>query len=194
MIVGGYGPWVAHANAAMSLGALDLAEFVKFMARAGLTGVVREWFYLPLLAAAVGLSLWAARRLPAGLRVAVLGVAALLTLTALPPYPYVLGAFRSPEDRLPFWMSAAALGLTLAAACAGRRIPARVAAAALVMLALVGVIPAVWQLMRLSEPLARLYGSPMQSGWGVVATVAGGLLLVAGALLDLKFQPQIETS
>jgi len=88
-------------HAAMSLGALDLAEFVKFMARAGLTGIVREWFYLPLLAAAVGLSLWR----PAGclrLESSALGVAALLTLTALPPYPYVLSAFRSPEDRLPF--------------------------------------------------------------------------------------------
>jgi hypothetical protein len=187
MILGACGPWAAHANAAMSLGALDLVEFVKFMSRAGLTYIVRELFYLPLLAAAVSLSLWSACQLETwGFRLASIGVAALLTLAALPPYPYVLGAYRSPEDRLSFWMSAAAFGLVLLAAGAARHIPRRVAALTLMALALGGAAPAVWQFIRLSGPLSALYGAPVQVGWGLIVTVVGSLLLAASGALGFK--------
>lgn len=187
MIIGAWGPWVAHANAAMSLGALDLAEFVKFMQRAALTGVMREWFCLPLVSAAVGLALWIRKVQFLNFYHRLAGVlgAAAWTLVVLPPYPDLLRAYRSPEDRIFFWMGVGALALTLLAGSAGAWLPRRVAAAAWIVLALGSVVPALWQLAQLSAPLAQLYGAPLQVGWGVIVTVAGSLSVAAGAAMML---------
>lgn len=185
MVVGAWGPWVAHRNAGMALGVPDLVEFVKFMQRAGLTAVVREWFYLPLLAAAVGTALWSARRLQASRwKWPVIGAAALLPLVALPPYPALLEAYRSPEDHLSFWLSMAAWGWIAAASRLGRRLPRRLAAAVLVVLGLGSSAATIWQFVQLSRPLAELYGAPLQIGWGLIVTAAGSGLLAAGALMQ----------
>ncbi len=185
MVAGSLGPWVAHANAGMSLGVVDLVEFTKFMARAGLTAVVREWFYLPLLAGLVGSALWSARQL-SGIKLAVAGGAALWALVVLPPYPYLLTAYRSPEDRLSLWMGIAALGAILMIAWLGQRIPQRLAMGALVLLAIGSLAPAVWQFAQLMPPLSLLYGAPVQMGWGLVVTLAGGGLVVLGGLAGLR--------
>lgn len=183
MIIGAWGPWVAHANAAMSLSALDLAEFVKFMQRAALTSVMREWFCLPLVSAAIGLALWARKIHFLNFHYRLVGLlgAAALTLMVLPPYPDLLRAYRLPEDRIFFWMGVGAFALTLLAGSAGAWLPRRAAAAAWLVLAVGSTTPALWQLAQLSAPLAQLYGAPLQMGWGVIVTVAGGLSVTAGA-------------
>jgi hypothetical protein len=182
MIVGAWGPWVAHANAGMALGVSDLVEFVKFMQRAGLTAIGREWFYLPLLAAALGLSLGARQRFAVSdFRFWVVsGAAILAALEPLPPYPFVFTAYQSPEDRTLFWMSVIALGLVVAALGAGNRLPRRTVARLITALAVCSVPPAVWQFVQLRGPLAELYGAPVQAGWGLIVTVAGSLLVIVG--------------
>jgi len=44
--------------AALTYNALDLAELCKFINRAGIAHITREWFLVPLVAAALALSLW----------------------------------------------------------------------------------------------------------------------------------------
>ena len=66
-IVGYFGPWVDHKTAALVLTGQDMGEFVKFLpeVRAGTAPMIREFFYLPPFAAALGLILlMASKRLP----------------------------------------------------------------------------------------------------------------------------------
>jgi hypothetical protein len=197
MIAGAWGPWVAHANAGMALNAIDLVEFVKFMTRAGLTYIVRELFYLPMLAGAVGIGIksqitntctCAAPRLAerkcrcSKYQIAIAVLAGLIALVPLPPYPNLLHAYRSPEDSLSLWLSLGALGLVVAAASTGHRLPRRAAAGVLLGLAC-STLPAAWQFVCLSSPLSALYGAPVQAGWGLVLTGLGSLSLAVGAIL-----------
>ena len=47
--IGYYGPWIAHATAALTLSGADMAEFVKFLpaVQDGTLAVARQLFYLP---------------------------------------------------------------------------------------------------------------------------------------------------
>lgn len=192
MLLGAWGPWLAHASAGLAYGVLDLAEFVKLMARAGLTAVVREWFFLPMLAAAIGLALWLpslGQALGTGSlrwKVAALGLAAPWPLVVLPPYPGLLQAYAAPEDRLSFGLGLASLGLVVASAGLGQRLPPRALAGALAGLALGSTLPAAWQFARLAGPLAELYGAPPQVGWGLLLTLLGASLLGLGGGLAAR--------
>ncbi len=191
MVIGAYGPWVAHANAGMALGVIDLAEFAKFMTRAGLTSIVREWFYLPLLAAAVGGTLWASQDSPHPFSSAfgkiVLSLAAGLALIALPPfYPDLVTAYWSPENRLLFLMSLTTLGLVVTAAALGHRLPDWMVWSVLIGLSAGSVALATWQFLCLSEPLAQLYGAPVQTGWGYTLTFLGSLSVITGSIMKIR--------
>ncbi|MBN1886543.1 MAG: hypothetical protein JW850_01080 [Thermoflexales bacterium] len=183
MIAGVWGPWVAHANAGMAFNAIDLVEFVKFMTRARLTFIVRELFYLPMLAGAVG-TVIKFQVSSFKFRVLLAVVASLLALVPLPPYPNLLHAYRSPEDGLSFWLSLGTLGLIAAAASLGGRLPRWVTAGVLLGLAC-SVLPAAWQFVCLAPPLSTLYGAPVQAGWGLALTGLGSLSLAMGAIRSM---------
>ncbi len=193
MIADAWGPWVAHANAGMALNVIDLVEFVKFMTRAKLTFIVRELFYLPMLAGAIGIVI-EFRISNSEFRIPLAVLAGLVALVPLPPYPNLLHAYRSPEDGPSFWLSLGTLGLVVAAASLGRRLPRRASAGAPlrngapflngVLLCLAcSALPAVWQFVRLSPALAVLYGAPVQAGWGLALTGLSSLSLAVGAMM-----------
>jgi hypothetical protein len=180
MIAGAWGPWVAHANAGMALNVIDLVEFTKFMTRAGLSYIVRELFYLPLLAGAVGIGI-KSQIANHKSRILLAAAAGLLALVPLPPYPNLLHAYRSPEDGLSFWLSLGTLGLVAVAASLGHRLPRRLSAGMLFCLAC-STLPAAWQFVRLGPPLSALYGAPVQAGWGLALTSLSSLSLAMGAM------------
>jgi hypothetical protein len=187
-VLGFYGPWVTTPRqaAALTYNALDLTEFCKFIVRAQLGQVTRELFLVPIVAAALALALWASR--PSQrfrvLRYALCAVAVVLSLVPLPPYPHVLTAYASAEDRGSFWLSLAGLLGVALIILFGRRITSRWRDAALVALALIGAALPVWELVARALPaVSRAYASPAVVGWGLVITVAGFFLVAAGALI-----------
>jgi len=188
-LVGYWGPWVDHKAAALVLSGLDMADFVKLLpgVRAGTERVVRELFYLPPLAAALCLallaltpSLWGHGGHPRWARAIVLAVAVLLAPVVLPPYPSVLRALWSPELR--WQLAASVLCLLLIGMGLCRRPSASLAAWLMVALALAGAILPPWQFFSIRDALDQVYGQPIRVGWGLWLTVAGFLLVAAGAI------------
>jgi len=184
-MAGWYAPWVTSARqlAALTYNALDLVEFAKFAMRAGTADITREWFLVPIAAAALALALWAN---PPGqfsrvLRNLLTLSAVLFALVPLPPYPFVLKAYSSAEDRFSFWLSVAgALGVAFIFLF-GARITGRWRGAAFVALALVGAAPAAGELFTRAMPaISTVYGSPAVAGWGLVVMLAGFALAAVG--------------
>ena len=84
-VVGYHGPWVDHTAAGLILTGVDMAEFVKFLPQVmgGTLIVLRQLFYLPILATVVSIALLVgAQRLnyPWLVRIALLGLAFLFSL------------------------------------------------------------------------------------------------------------------
>ncbi|MFQ6014416.1 MAG: hypothetical protein ACE5NP_03100 [Anaerolineae bacterium] len=186
-LVGYWGPWVDHKAASLVLIGLDLAEFVKFMpqVREGSERVVRELFYLPPLAAAIGLTLVAASRRSIAsrpwVRVFLIVVAAVLAFSILPPFPYHLPTMLSSEFR---WQTAlAVLGLLIVAAYPLLlRLSKRTQDRVLIGLSLLGALPAVAQFFSMKDALDQVYSRSVRVGWGVWITLLGfGIVLAANA-------------
>lgn len=187
-VLGWYAPWVTSTRrlAALTYNALDLTEFSKFIIRAGMASITREWFLVPLIAAALALTLWASQpdSLSRPLRYALTFLAAVLCLVPLPPYPFFLKAYRSAEDRLSFWLCiAGVLGVALVFALS-RRVTGRWRSVAFGMLALLGAVPAAWEFFTHALPaISQVYGSPALPVWGLWAVLAGFVLLAVSAAL-----------
>jgi len=191
-LVGYWGPWVNHKTAALVLSGLDMAEFVKFLpgVRAGTEFVIRELFYLPLLAAALCLALMGSThyfRYPLWARALMVIAAIVLAIIVLPPYPFILQALSSDEFRRQFLMGAGCLAVIAASLLyrrrsteAHERLPRAVVAGLLIVVSLAGAIPPVWQFLSIRSALDRVYGQPIHIGWGLWLMVAG-FLVVAGA-------------
>ncbi len=177
-LVGVWGAWVPHRAVALVLSGWDLAEFVKFLPG---VAVVRECFYLPVWCAAVALSLMARqatdgargrRRRRVVCRVMIGLVALALAVAILPPFPHVLDGYRSAEFRWRFILGLVGCGWVLVN-LVGRRWPVRAVGGALVGLALVGTIPALWQFLQVRGPIAAIYGTSLGWGWGIGALLLG---------------------
>ncbi len=184
VLIGYWGPWVNHKTAALVLSGLDMAEFVKFLpgVRAGTEFVIRELFYLPVLAAALCLALMGSNRYwryPLWARAIMVIVAIVLAIIVLPPYPFILQALGSDEFRRQFSMAAGCLAV-IGASLLYRRLPKAVVAGLLIVISLVGAIPPVWQFLSIRSALDRVYGQPIHVGWGLWL-MAAGFLVVAGA-------------
>lgn len=187
-ILGWYAPWVTSTRrvAALTLNALDLTEFCKFINRAGAVSITREWFLVPLVAAALALALWASRLAPLYRywRYLLILWAAVLMLVLLPPYPYLLRAHASAEDCLSLGLSVAGLiGVALIGAF-GRRIAGRGRDLVFIALALIGALPTLWEFFSRALPaISTVYASPALPAWGLWVTVIGFALVLVSALL-----------
>jgi hypothetical protein len=195
-VLGFYGPWITSIRgvAALTYNAIDLAEFAKFVARAGLGTLTREWFLLPIVAAAWALGLWVNSFFPARrvLRCGVTFFAACLSLVPLPPFlsgmspvEFALWVlYRSPEDRGLFWLSAAGLMGVLTLFAFGGRVARRGRDVAFVVLALLGLLPAANQVLARAVPvISNVYGSPALTAWGFWIAMLGFVLAAASALM-----------
>ena len=178
MVVGWYAPWLTSTRqlAALTYNALDLVEFAKFVMRAGPANITREWFLVPIAAAALSLALWAnpPGRFPRVLRALLTLSAFLFALVPLPPYPFLLKAYSSAEDRFSFWLSVAGVLGVAFIFVFGARITGRWRGAAFVALALIGAVPAAWELFTHALPaISAVYGSTAVAGWGLVVMLIG---------------------
>ena len=180
-ILGWYAPWVTSTRqlAALTYNALDLAEFAKFVTRAGLASVTREWFLVPVVAAALALALWSnpPGKFARTWRYLLTLAAILFTLVPLPPYPFLLRAYSSAEDRLSLWLSVAGvLGVTLIFLF-GSRITGRWRGVVFVTFAVLGAAPAAWEFLHALPPISQSYGSSAVAGWGWGVTLIGFVLV-----------------
>lgn len=138
IVVGYFGPWVAHKDAALILSADDLAEFVKFMpiVRSGEAGIIRELFFVPIWIGSLGLGLFAGHQKSLGVRLSLLFLSLLFVFTPLPPFTFLIDAYRSPEFGLTFWATAGAVVVIVASTISGHRLSDRAEAAIWLVLGL----------------------------------------------------------
>ena len=186
-LAGYLGPWVAHRAAALVLTGQDMGEFVKFLpaVRSGQLRVVRELFYLPLLAGSLGLVLAAGnRRLqyprPVHWLLALLAIATALSM--LPP-AWTPQLMMTSEFRLQAAAIALCLGCVILSWLLRRGAPValEVVTAALALAA--GSIP-VWQFLRVRSAIDKVYGRPVTLGWGLWLMPVGFGLVVLVLLLS----------
>jgi hypothetical protein len=194
-LVGVWGTWVPHRAAALVLSGWDLAEFVKFLPGVAAT---RELFYLPVWCAGIALTLISSQRRPkptrqqtdppisrqtnvGARRVIPVLIALALMVAILPPYPHTLTGYRTGEFR---WRFLLGVSGSLAVIVSGfsSRWPGRVVGALLVLLALAGAAPALWQFLEVREAIEGVYGASLGWGWGLGLFLMGwGLVSVTGA-------------
>lgn len=183
IIVGFFGPWVAHTTAALTVTGYELSEFAKFFpqVQGGVVPVRRALFVVPLLAALISLALVfqrpSARPL---LRFAATALAAVLGLFVLPPYQ----SFLEPAYRLQLILVAVGLLLMLLTPLA-RQVSERVRGMLFLLLALTGTVFSLWQAVMLRPLVGELYGAPVWPGWGLVVCTIGLLLLLFVGLRGL---------
>ncbi len=179
IVVGFFGPWVAHETAALTVTGYELSEFAKFFpeVRSGVVPVRRALFVSPLLAGLVSLALVinrSDRGLP--LRLGITALTALLGLVVLPP----LQAILEPQYRLQLIVVAGGILPALITPLA-RQVSERVQGALTLLVALAGAVPALWQVILLRPLVGALYASTIWPGWGFVVCMVGFVtLLVAG--------------
>jgi hypothetical protein len=193
-LVGYWGPWVNHQTAALVLSGLDMAEFVQLLpeVQAGTEFMISELFYLPLLMAALCLALLGSNqhlRYPLWARALMLIIALVLVIIVLPPYPFILQALGLGEFRRRFLAGvsclAAIMGLLLY-----RRLPKAAVAVLLVLASIAGAIPSLWQFFSICDALDKVYGQPINIGWGLWLTAAGFLVVTGTGIGGLVNQTE----
>lgn len=175
IIVGYFGPWIPHKTAGLTMTAYELSEFAKFFPQVqdGTVPVVRALFVTPLLAAAVCVGLLVNRAVGRSSgRFVATAVAALLPLFALPPLESLLA--RGYRLQLALVVGAVLLVLTT---LLSRGLVPRLLGILMVLLALAGAIPALWQLVLLRPLVVELYNAPVGLGWGLIVCAAGSVLV-----------------
>jgi hypothetical protein len=191
---GCYGPWIAHPTAALTLSGVDLAEFVKFLPEVldGSLTLIRESFYLPVLAVAGGIALLGGSRrtgFPAWARALLLIFVAPVSLQLLPP-AWSPASLLSAEFGAQT-VSLALVWLVLAAFWTWRRAPAVPAALAAGALAAAAGVLAPWQILGAKPAIDAVYGRAPVIGWGLYLSEAGlGLLLLASLILAVTARRQ----
>jgi len=193
--VGYFGPWIAHETAALTVSGVDLGEFVKFLPAIldGTLRVIRQMFYLPPLAVALGVAMLAGSwrlRYPWLLRLLMLILAVQTSLQLLPP-AWSPSSLTTSEFRL----QAIALGicwLLLAGFWLLRRLPSWLTGSVSTLLALAaGGLPA-WQFLVAKPAIDEVYRTPPSIGWGFFLCLTG-LAAMAGASAALALRNQGPT-
>jgi hypothetical protein len=166
-LAGYFGAWVWHPAAGLIVTGVDLAEYVKFIPqyRGGEIRLVRESFYMPLVAGSLIAGLIASRRvLPLWLRWVAGLLAIPLALAMLPPAwsPAVL---MLPEFRLQVVAIAACI-LALLLLLATRFLPDWIVLLLIGFLALAAAIWPATGFLQLLGSIEALYAQPLRPGWG----------------------------
>jgi len=199
--VGYFGPWVPHETAALTVTGVELAEFAKFFpqVQGGGVPVARELFYLPLVSLFVLLSVFVARSSERLWRFVVPLCLAASSIFVLFPYSVVESLRHTLAARVPFALDPAYAGQTVLVLVGTTLVllgplthglPRRVCGVFVVLLALAGVIPPLWQFALLRPLVVALYTGGSGSlglGWGLVTCAIGFVLLVlSGVFLTLS--------
>jgi hypothetical protein len=197
LLIGHFLPWAAHATSALTQSGHELAFSTNFTPGAGV--FANEWFFVPAWCSALLLALTARSTspLPTGEgsgvgsyaqidavlpRILFGGLALLIASLGFPPYPQVLTAFRSPDDRVQFFITllvmAGVLALLLVPA---KRMPAQAPAfiaLACGVLALISVIG----FLAVKPAIETLYGAPvgLGLGWWLTLATSASTIAVAG--------------
>jgi hypothetical protein len=217
VLVGHFGPWVAHRTAALTVTGFELAEFAKFFphVQGGSVPMRRELFYLPFVTALLLLALLAGRSATQRARsrnpflsqsVIVPLCAAAVLLIALLPYSIIDAARQAlttpasfvPDPQYTGQLVLVIVGVVLMLlAPLARRLPRRAWGVLVALLALVGAVPPLYQFARLRPLVVALYDSPRPSGlgWGLIVCVAGFVLLLAyGVLYAVRGEDGLATA
>jgi hypothetical protein len=182
--VGVWGAWLAHPSAGLTQSALDVAHVARQRLPDVLYGRGGAWPDLLLASVAlanVALSIAAEGLERPAIRWALRGLALLLILRLLPPYPFILDLWRSPDYGTRFAIAALAVVGWLVSLTTARW-PDRVRSLALLGLTLAGLATGLWSALALERSFADATRLPFAPGWGLILYAAG--LLVA-ALLSL---------
>jgi hypothetical protein len=183
ILIGFSGTWVAHRTAALTVTGYELSEFAKFFpqVQGGIVPVRRALFITPLFAAIISLALVVHRSKGRPFfRFGGTILTALLGLAVLPPYQSLL----EPAYRLQLIIAAVGLLLTLSTPLTSR-FSERVRSMLFLLVALLGVIPAVWQYVLLRPLIGGLYEARILPGWGIIVCVVGFLFLSLASLRDI---------
>lgn len=186
-IAGYFGPWTWHPAVAFQYSADDLSEFVKFMpaVRGGQVMIARELFFLPIWSGAVGVALWSGRFIRGTVARCVIGAMVVYAaMWPLPRYPFILDAYRSTEFGASFWGSLAASAACIALLALGARLSDRWRAALWIAIGLLGATIAPVVFAQTKPALDALHGWSLSIGWGLVADVAGFLVV---ALMGARY-------
>jgi hypothetical protein len=188
-IAGYFGPWVDHRTAALVLTGQDMGEFVKFLpeVRAGTAPMIREFFYLPPFTAALCLILLMASKqlaYPLAVRAVMLLAVLALAWAMLPPVwtPQLLvtAEFRQQTVAIAFCL------LLLIVHPVLRRLSPQRVAVTMIVLALLGTVPTLWQFFAIREAVNRAYGWPVPIGWGLWVTALGFVIVVIAEAAHLR--------
>jgi hypothetical protein len=190
LVIGGcFGPWVPHKTAALTVTGYELAEFAKFFpeVQGGVISIHRPLFYLPFVAALLLVALFAARSAARSLRLAVPLCVVVVFVATLLPYSVVDGVRQAltartavaldPNVKGQLVLVIAGVVLAVAAPLA-RRLSRRAQGLMVALMALGGVVPALWQYALLRPLVVGLYDVALAVGWGVIICVAGAVVLV----------------
>lgn len=183
ILVGFFGPWVAHRTAALRVTGYELSEFAKFFpqVQGGVVPVRRALFVVPLFASTISLALVVHRSKGRPLlRFGGTVLAALLGLAVLPPYQSLLEPLYRPQ----LILVAVGLLLTLSTPLTSR-FSERVRSMLFLLTAIIGIIPALWQYVLLRPLIGGLYEARILPGWGLIVCTAGSLLLSLPSLRDI---------
>jgi hypothetical protein len=183
--IGYLAPWVNHRAAALVLSGQDMGEFVKFLpeVRAESVVMVRHFFYLPPFTVAIGLALSGGNRhlaYPWPLRTLMLLAVFPVSLTLLPPV-WTPAVLTSSEFLLQFLAFLFCLVLAAGFWLVGR-MPVSLVQAILGVLSPVAASLALWQFFTIRPAIDRVYGHPIEIGWGVALTALGLLAVSCLAL------------
>ncbi len=190
--VGFFGPWFAHRTAALTLTGVDLAEFSKFLPQVidGSVQVVRQVFYVPVVAVAAGIALmvgsrelhyrWLVRSLS-------LLLGFFLGLELLPP-AWSLASLAAPEYRLQLIALGCAWAL-LAGFWLWGRLPVRLTGSGAAALALAAAALAAWQYSVIRPAVPAVYQTRVAVGWGLVVCLVGLAILVCASLASALARP-----
>ncbi len=183
VLVGVWGAWVPHRAAALVLSGWDLAEFLKFLP--GPT-VTRELFYFPVWCVGIVLAVIVIQPTTQPVvRVGLLLIGLALMLTILPPYPHVFNGYQSAEFRWRFVLGATGVLLVIGLPLAARLWESngfpldQVSGGLLLLLALIGALPAVWQFLKVRAAIEAVYGARLGWGWGLGLVLLGWVLVGA---------------
>lgn len=190
-LVGYFGAWVPHRAAGLVLTGVDFAEVVKFIpeVQSGQIRLLREAFYLPLLAGSLIATLLAGRRsLPRSVRLIAFCAAFPLALAMLPP-AWSPGLLLDPAFRIQV-LAILFCGLAVFLIPLTRLLPDELV---LLIIAILGLAAALWPasaFLQAVPPLRALYGTEVALiGWGFVLSTVGWLVTAFLALLALLRRP-----